>query len=131
MPNGKFFISSSPLNSCAEARFSKQMEVTLTSQNTYKQVFQVHSLIYCKFQVQFLDPTKRIQMNGQPVPVHEPVLLQHCYSMSFLANDFISYLNDFGREYEVFCKSFQSLGKSHNLMQEKEGLTTVLTSLRR
>jgi hypothetical protein len=31
MPNGNFYISSSPLNFAAEARFSKEMEVTLTS----------------------------------------------------------------------------------------------------
>tara|TARA_B110000503_G_C6899506_1_gene310104 strand:+ start:464 stop:616 length:153 start_codon:yes stop_codon:yes gene_type:complete len=47
-----------------------------------------------------------------------------------LANDFVSYLNDFGTEYEVFCKSFLSLGKSHNLKQEKDGHTTAETSLR-
>lgn len=39
IPNEHYSLSSCPLNQSAEARFSKQMEVCLTAQNSYKNVF--------------------------------------------------------------------------------------------
>lgn len=47
-----------------------------------------------------------------------------------MASDNHKYKNDFGLEFEVFAKSFQNLQKTHNLIAEKQGRTTIDINLR-
>jgi hypothetical protein len=47
-----------------------------------------------------------------------------------MANDFIDYMNDYGKEYEVFVHSFQYHNKTQNLIGEKSGRTTIDVTMR-
>lgn len=60
-------------------------------------------------------------MKSQPVPVGEPIILEHCGTSHYLASDLIEYRNDFGIEYEVSVHSYATLNKSQSLALEKAG----------
>jgi hypothetical protein len=46
----------------------------------------------------------------------------HCATHQHLASDVIKYKNDFGTEYEMFCKTFADIEKSQLGAREKRML---------
>lgn len=69
-------------------------------------------------------------MNGEPVKLNDLILIKHCFTQQWIASDHHKQTNDFGTEFEVFAKSFQNLQKTHNLIAEKQGRTTIDINLR-
>jgi hypothetical protein len=54
----------------------------------------------------FIDPKFRFEMEGEPVPVNTAFLLVHCATnQNLMSNDQNLVLNDFGKEFEVCCKT--------------------------
>jgi hypothetical protein len=47
-----------------------------------------------------------------------------------LATDYVNYINEFGKEYEVFAKSYLVHNKTQNLYSEKVGHKSVENVLR-
>lgn len=47
-----------------------------------------------------------------------------------MASDNITYVNNFGHEFEVFCHSFHTHNKTQNLIAEKTGRATAQVSMR-
>ena len=74
--------------------------------------------------VQHVDPNERFLAKGQPVPVNQPVILEHCGTSSYLAADLLECKNDFGIEYEASVHNFATLNKSQQLQLEKVGKLT-------
>ena len=74
--------------------------------------------------VQHGDPNLRFLKKSDPVPVNEPIILEHCGTSHYLGSDIVDYRNDFGTEYEVCVHSFATLNKSQQLSLEKTGKLT-------
>ena len=71
------------------------------------------------WEVQYLDPQFKMEMEGQPVPTNAPVALIHCGTHQHLASDVVKYRNDFGTEYETFCKTFSDVMKGQLGVRER------------
>jgi hypothetical protein len=69
-------------------------------------------------------------MEGEPVNTQLPILIRHLHTGQWLGVDNIPYKTLYGTELEVFCKSFQTTGKSQNLVAELEGRNTIDTPIR-
>jgi hypothetical protein len=80
------------------ARYSREQEVSVSRTKSWNTVFEV----VC------LDPTYRLEVEGQAVQSHTPFALMHSATRVFLASDkAVPYRNDFGQEYELFCRTYQ------------------------
>ena len=76
--------------------------------------------------VDHIDPNIRFEMQGEPVPANEPILLRHCQTCVYLgADDKFKHKNDFGSENEVHCYNHCTQNKSQNLALEREGRLTT------
>mmetsp|Transcript_64514 Transcript_64514/g.181513 ORF Transcript_64514/g.181513 Transcript_64514/m.181513 type:complete len:300 (-) Transcript_64514:120-1019(-) len=111
---GHTFLQSELVTALAAAKFSRHQEVTAYGHPTGETLWQVL----------FPDTSCRFEMEGEPVPAGSPVVLRHVQTGSFLASDEIPYNNIFGKEFEVHCYHYFSLGKTQNLTSEKKGDVT-------
>lgn len=103
------FLKSSPKTPTSFSRYSRNQEVAMSKKGDWSTVWEV----------QYLDPQFKMEMEGQPVPTNAPVALVHCSTHAHLASDVIKYRNDFGTEYEMFCKTFIDIQKKQ--MGQREG----------
>ena len=71
-----------------------------------------------------VDPNVRFTTKSEPVPVNEPIVIEHCATAHYLASDAFEYKNDFGNELEVSVHSYATLNKSQALALEKTGKLT-------
>jgi len=78
------------------ARYSREQEVFMTTEKNWNTVFECECL----------DPQFKMEMEGQPVLANQPLSILHCGTHQHLASDNVKYRNDFGTEYEIFCKNF-------------------------
>jgi hypothetical protein len=106
------FLASFPRTPTSYARYSRNQEVNITMQQGWSTVWEV----------QYLDPQFKLEMEGQAVPTNAPIALVHCATHQHLASDVIKYKNDFGTEYEMFCKTFADIEKSQLGAREKRML---------
>ena len=71
------------------------------------------------------DPNIRLEVQGEPVKLANPILIRHCQTLHYLASDLVRYSKNYGGECEVSCNSFATNYKTQNLALEKNGdLTT-------
>ncbi len=56
--------------------------------------------------VDTVDPNFRLERQGEPIKLTDPILFRHCSTAHYLASDDKRYANDFGGEKEVMCHSF-------------------------
>jgi len=89
------YLKSCTKNAVNYSRVSKSQEVCISSKADFMTVWEV----------QFLDPQYRLEMEGMPVQSNVPILINHCGTNCLLGSDAFTFNNDFGKEYEVFCKS--------------------------
>ena len=62
---------------------------------------------------QFVNKAYRMEAEGTPVLVDDPVLVTHCLTNQNLSSTKeIPVSNDFGREYQIFCKSTFTIHKT-------------------
>jgi len=118
---GAGFLHSEMVTAMAAAKFSRHQEVTALTAPTGE----------TKWQLLYPDSSARFEMEGEPVPAGSPLILRHVQTGSFLASDEIPYDNIFGRECEVHCFHYFSLGKTQNLVGEKQGIYTGDQALRK
>lgn len=115
------WVHSEMVSAMAAAKFSRHQEVT--------------ALPYpggeTKWTLLHPDSGARLESDGEPIPAGSPLCCRHTQTGSFLASDEIPYDNIFGRECEVHCFHYYSLGKSQNLVGEKKGEITGDTALRK
>jgi len=116
-----FYLHSQPQSAMSCSKVSRNQEVGMIKVNSFDTVWSV----------QFKDPTKRFEMEGQPVPANAEILVFHAGTKSALSSDKIAYHNDFGQEYETCCKTSQSIGKKQGLYAEMLGKTTSDIPLRK
>jgi len=95
------FLSSAPRTPTSFSRYSRNQEVCINTAGNWMSVWEV----------QYLDPQFQMEMEGQAVPTNAPIALLHCGTRQHLASDVIKYKNDFGTEYEMFCKTFADIEK--------------------
>ncbi|KAF0975859.1 hypothetical protein FDP41_005186 [Naegleria fowleri] len=68
------------------------------------------------WKVQYLHKGYRLEYEGQMVNVNEPIILTHCATNQCLSsNKSIVMLNDFGKEYQVFCKTSLTIHKTEDV----------------
>jgi len=115
------YMHSEMVTGLAAAKFSRHQEVTALTTPSGE----------TKWQLLYPDPTARLEMEGEPVAAGAPLILRHVQTGSFLASDEIPYDNIFGRECEVHCFHYFSLGKTQNLVGEKQGTITGDQALRK
>ena len=77
------------------ARFSRNQEVCLNSKPVYNTVWRIIPL-----------EGNVSTLIGQPVQANTQLIIEHCATKEFLANDQINYGNDFGVEFEVSAKKY-------------------------
>lgn len=63
----------------------------------------------------------RFDAKGEQIKTGEALLIKHCATGQWLASDDVTYINDFGKEFEVYSKSWISNNKTQNLFGEKIG----------
>lgn len=105
-------LTSSARTPTSYSRYSRNQEVCVTVAAGWSTVWEV----------QYLDPQFKMEMEGQAVPTNAPIALVHCATHQHLASDVIKYKNDFGTEYEMFCKTFSDIEKSQLGLREKRML---------
>lgn len=115
------FMHSEMVTGLAAAKFSRHQEVTALTCPSGETLWQAL----------YPDTSARFEMDGEPVPVGQPLVLRHVQTGSFLASDEIPYNNIFGSEFEVHCFHYFSLGKTQNLTTEKKGEITGDYALRK
>jgi len=115
------YMHSELVTALAAAKFSRHQEVTAITEPSGE----------TKWQFLFPDVNVRPEMDGEPVPAGEPLVIRHIQTGSFLASDEIPYQNMFGQEFEVHCFAYFSLSKTQNLTGEKKGEILGDTPLRK
>ena len=95
-------LSSTPKNETNYSPVSRLNEATMHGNSTYAGVWVVDAC----------DPNSRMEMQGEPVRVNEPLLIRHCGSSHYLGSDEKRYANNFGGEKEVMCHSFAILNRT-------------------
>ena len=95
-------LSSTPKSQSNYSPVSRLNEATMHGKSNYAGVWLVDAI----------DPNFRMEMQGEPVRVNEPLLLRHCSTSHYLASDDKRYANDFGGEKEVMCHSFAILNRT-------------------
>jgi len=106
------FLASAPRTPTSYSRYSRNQEVCITTAQGWNTVWEV----------QYLDPQFKMEMEGQAVPTNAPIALVHCGTHQHLASDVIKYKNDFGTEYEMFCKTFSDVEKGQLGLRDKRML---------
>lgn len=104
-------MKSSPVSVAVYSPISRHQECCLSGQPTYDTVWRID----------LVNPNERFIVRGDPVPVNEPILLEHCLTSKYLAADTLEFSNDFGIEYEVSVHNHSSLGKGQQLHLERSG----------
>lgn len=107
------YLHSELVTPMVAAKFSRHQEVVVVSEPAGE----------TKWQLMHPDPNLRAEMEGEPVPAGEPVLVKHVQTGAFLASDKIPYHNVFGAECEVHCHTYSSLTKPSVLAGEAKGET--------
>jgi len=105
-------LVSMPKTLTSFSRYSRNQEVAMRARSDWSSVWEV----------QYLDPQYKMEMEGQAVPTNAPVALVHCATFQHLASDAVKYRNDFGTEYEAFCKSFNEIQKGQMGVRERRML---------
>lgn len=93
------------------SKFSRFQEVSVTadlSSNTL-------------WTIEHFDPKIRFDGKGAEVVSGEVLLIKHCTTGQWLASDKVTYINNFGKEFEVYGKSWFTNNKTQNLISEKVG----------
>ena len=62
---------------------------------------------------------------GTPVQPSTELIIEHCATREYLANDHINYVNQFGTEFEVSAKRYAITQKAQQLENEKTGKFVV------
>jgi len=83
------------------ARYSREQEVCVTTEDSW----------HCVFEVVCLDPQYKLEMEGQPIQANAPFAIMHLATRTYLASDKVTYRNDFGAEYELFGKTYMDIQK--------------------
>lgn len=107
-------MSSTPKGQNNYSPVSRLNEATMQARSTYDGVWVFDTK----------DPNYRLERQGEPVRVSDPLLLRHCSTSHYLGSDDKRYANDFGGEKEVMCHSFAILNKTQNLALENQGNIT-------
>ena len=107
-------LSSTPKSQTNYSPVSRLNEATMHGKSAYPGVWIIDAC----------DPNFRMEVQGEPVRVNEPLLLRHCSTSHYLGSDDKRYANDFGGEKEVMCHSFAILNRTQNLALENQGNIT-------
>jgi len=110
----KLYLKSSPVSPTVYSPQTRHQECCMLAKPTFETVWTI----------QHVDPNERFIAKGQPVPVNEPIIIEHCGTSHYLAADSYECRNDFGIEYEVSVHSYATLNKTQQLQLEKVGKLT-------
>ena len=88
------------------SRFSRNQEVLISSEENF----------FNCWTIEHIDPSKRLEVQGQPVPSSEPFLIRHDQTGKLLSSDLIDYFNDFGHEYEMCCNNYLPYGRYQKIL---------------
>ena len=116
------FLQSESVSPQSYSKVSRNQEVTLSPVPNGETLWQIlHA-----------DGKQRFTSQGQPVNPHEPFVIRHVGTGSYLASDAaLEVRNLQGLEYEVHCRCYYSTNKTHNLYSERNGQITGDYALRR
>jgi hypothetical protein len=115
------YLHSELVTAMAASKFSRHQEVTAMAAPTGETLWEMlHP-----------DTSDRFDSAGEPVSAGSPIVMKHVQTGSFMASDEIPYQNLFGKEFEVHCFHYFSLGKSQMLTAEMKGEITGESVLRR
>jgi hypothetical protein len=107
------YLHSELVTPMVAAKFSRHQEVVAIAEPAGE----------TKWQIVHPDPAFRSDMEGEPVPAGQQVLIKHVQTGAYLASDKIPYHNVFGPECEVHCHNYATLSKPAILMGEAQGDT--------
>ena len=88
------------------SRFSRNQEVLISSEENF----------FNCWTIEHVDPSKRLEVQGQPVPSNEPFLIRHDQTGKLLSSDLIDYFNDFGHEYEMCANNYLPYGRYQKIL---------------
>ena len=88
------------------SRFSRNQEVLISSEENF----------FNCWTIEHIDPAKRLEVQGQPVPSNEPFLIRHDQTGKLLSSDLIDYFNDFGHEYEMCANNYLPYGRYQKIL---------------
>ncbi|PFH36712.1 EF hand family protein [Besnoitia besnoiti] len=118
-----------PVNGEGSDRF---LHSELISPTASAKISNFQQVLFCpapsanaEWKIFHVDPRIRFETEGSPVPANAPVVIKHARTGQMLASSpRMKYINDFGVEYEVYCKSYLRTNKTQNLIAESLGRTT-------
>lgn len=116
----QLFLQSLATTPMRSSKFSRLQEVSVTS-NLNPNTLWV---------IEHIDPKLRFDAVGEPVESGQPILIKHCITGQWLASDNVTYINDFGKEFEVYSKSWLTHNKTQNLFSESVGHISAENPLR-
>jgi len=90
-------LSSQLVTSFVFAKYTHHQEVAFTTE--------APSAFGNHWQVLYHDPKLRMEMEGSPVQVGKPIIINHCKTNAHLGSGTITCMNDFGAENEVFART--------------------------
>ena len=88
------------------SRFSRNQEVLISSEENF----------FNCWTLEHVDPNKRLEVQGQPIPSNEPFLIRHDQTGKLLSSDLIDYFNDFGHEYEICANNYLPFGRYQKIL---------------
>ena len=68
---------------------------------------------------------------GTPVQPGTELIIEHCATKEFLANDHLQYVNQFGNELEVSAKRYANTQKAQQLANETSGKFVIDTKVKK
>ena len=107
-------LSSTPKDQNIYSPVSRLNEASMHAKESYAGVWIIDTV----------DPNFRLERQGEPVSINDPILIRHAADAHYLASDDKRYANDFGGEKEVMCHSFAAQNKTQNLALEGSGNLT-------
>jgi len=100
------YLFSPLISPLSYSRFSRNQEVLISSEESF----------FNCWTIEHINPEKRLQVEGQPVPSNEPFLIRHDQTGKLLSSNLIDYFNDFGHEYEICADHYLPYGRYQKIL---------------
>eukprot|EP00741_Cyanophora_paradoxa_P023406 tig00021582_g22612.t1 len=111
----KFFLHSLPVSPFHQSKVSRNQEVSFAKYSGENP----RPSYNCSWEIQSVDPSVRLELEGTPVPLGAAVMINHCLTQRAFASDLYIHRNEFGGECETFCKSFLDPRKQEHGRRER------------
>lgn len=96
------YLFSPLISPLATSKVTRSQEVLVSAEESF----------FNCWTVEHIDPNRRLEVQGQPVPANEPFLLRHDQTGKLLSSDLVNY----GSEYEVRANNYLPYGRYQKIL---------------